>query len=325
MKKFLLVIPLALVCVIAVEAAILVPRMRNRPNASSIPDASVSPIGESYLEVSSTDGLPGVATALQPAQKTYQELSTMQIATYIEDTTATEDARIALAQEKAEAKVAFLQRQRELALELAALQREREAASSGQSLNDPSLPGYVTDPGIYIVGDGGTLDNPSSLTQWTSGDTIAFDENGNPYVVQDGGIYGDGEYHYVPSAPGASLNDHDTPQTVTPTPDTTPAQNNDFADIDSYRGEFTATFVCTCQNCFDPVTYPASRLLDNFVLAPTSYLTPNTYVRIDGGLGGRYIVENGDATINGRNLYVFYSDHNLGGGVMSGYVKVYEA
>lgn len=331
------IVVFGLVCTVAVESAILIPRIRLGIDESQMPEESLRPAGASYLQVSSTDGLPGVSTALQPAQKTFQRESTRDVATYIAETGATEEARLELARQKAEAKASFLEEQQRLALEYQELQKELAEQRAQQNLNDPNVPGYVPGVGTYLVGEGGTLNNPGGLTVIPPGGTASVDKNLHPS--------GDnGDYNYIPNVPGSSLNGNtgnngsmidpngqgtspgnttiDSGTTFNPA-SSTPSSPASDGGSNTYCGEFACTFVCTCANCFNPTAWPEGRLASTFMLVPTPYITPGIMCRVEGGLGGWYDTEDGDKVLTGRNIIVFHADHSVGAGETSAYVKVY--
>lgn len=317
-----------LCCVVAVEAAVLIPRVRLGIDESQMPEESLNPVGTSYLEVNSTDGLPGVASALSPAQKTYQRESTRTVAVYISETGATEEARIELARQKAEAKAAFLEEQQALALEYAELQKQLAEQRAQQELDNAA---NMPSAGTYVV------DSNGNLVPVNPGGTASADKNLYPSG-------GNGEYNYVPNVPGSSLSGNNgisgslvdpngqgmSPGHTTIDPGTefhpasseptTPASDG---GSNTYCGEFACTFVCTCSNCFNPAAWPEGRLASTYMLVPTPYITPGTLCRVEGGLGGWYDTEDGDKVLTGRNIIVFHADHNLGAGESTAYVKVY--
>lgn len=314
---------LLLMCVVVLECAYLVPLKLTTLGIDSVPPEYKVPASASYLVLNGTDGLSGVASKLIPHQQAYQEQSTEAVATYIEETSATEELRLQRAREKAEARQKFFEEQQELARKYEELLKEQQANQPQYSLNDPDS--IVNNPGIYAVGPGSSLNNPSYVVPTTPSGSGSFDG----FVSGDLGNNGaagnlDMGSNYVPNTPGSGLNDNERPadnvldpavvDTYVPDSDSTP---------DNYCGEFIVTLVCTCPNCFNPTLWPESKLSDSFILADPAFLAPGIQVQLTSKEFGTYSVHDADGRVTGRELILFHGSHGIGPESNVLFAKVY--
>jgi len=322
---------LALVCVLAYEGATLAPAAINAPTFDNMPTESRTTVGGTCLNLSSQDGLSGVATKLVPYQQSYQDDTTAEVRKYIEDSEKNEELRLQRAKDKAAARQAFFEQQAELARQAEELIKQKQESMQGQtgpSLNDPStIQDAFNTPGTYVVEPGAALDNPSSITHvqqgGTSLPTFSTSIGGDVGNVGAAGDLDTGS-NFVPSAEGSSLNDTNRPdenhldadvqETYVPESDSTPS---------NYCGEFVVQMVCTCSNCFNPTLWPQSRLSDSFILADPAYLAPGIQVQLTSSEFGTYPVHDADGVVTGRNVILFHGSHGLGPDSNVLYAKIY--
>lgn len=333
MRKSLLVL-VALLCIIAVEAAFVTPlaiRQYKWMNGGALDDEVQLNDGlsnQSYLATEFGSRMNSLVSLVSDAHTQWQAESSTEIAAYAQAQLQTEEARLQEALDRAERQNQFIQEQLELQSVIDELQQEvdkraQEALESGE-IDSVGLPG-IQDSKNPVNGDvspdifESDVEKPnngshSNSSKGSDNEESSESESGEEDALRDEEM-GEGSEeekpitsaHTAPPRDTNALGDVGDPDSTGTVPS--------YSDVSKMIGEFNVEFVCTCANCFDPETYPMSKLATSFCLADPEFLTTGVFVKFGADAEVVYEVHDGTGYCTGRGIIVFDPRHVDGGGV----------
>ena len=223
-----------------------------------------------------------IVQSLYTEDRKWQVLSLQELQNYEQRMSAAEELNSELQRQHREAKDAFLAQQ---------LQKAKEQAELLEKLREEALQS--------VTAQGGT--------------GIDFSD-----VVYLNGIH-------VP--PGGSTTDSITNASgktgevvVTPKDDSTLVVGGEVKDVD-YLGQVTATYVCTCADCYDATKCGEVVLGGNCVLTDGGTIPADINILFEGGPSGTYHTQL-STRVSGRTILLLCGKHELAGTGATIYPKV---